>query len=163
HEVWTHNGRKNTGKSVVDAARQAAELGAGEVVVNSIDQDGTMAGYDLALARKVREAIRLPMSVLGGAGSLADIGKLVADWRVVGPWRLRRKRFDIIFVYGTSPILQVLPALVLRAFKRSAVVTWVQDLWPQSLQVTGYVRSPRLLSAVARVVRWLYGRSDLLL
>jgi len=84
HEVWTHNGRKNTGKSVVDVARQAADLGAGEVVVNSIDQDGTMSGYDLALARKVREAIRLPISVLGGAGSLADIGKLIAECGVVG-------------------------------------------------------------------------------
>jgi cyclase len=84
HEVWTHNGRTNTGKAVVDFARRVAELGAGEVVVNSIDNDGTMAGYDLALARKVREVIRLPLSILGGAGSLSDIGKLIAECGVVG-------------------------------------------------------------------------------
>ena len=69
---------------MIDVARQAAELGAGEIVVNSIDNDGLMSGYDLALARKVREATRLPMSFLGGAGSLADIGKLIAECGVVG-------------------------------------------------------------------------------
>jgi len=84
HEAWTHNGKKNSGRSVIDVARQAAELGAGEIVVNSIDNDGLMSGYDLALARKVREATRLPMSFLGGAGSLADIGKLIAECGVVG-------------------------------------------------------------------------------
>jgi len=84
HEAWTHNGKKNSGRSVLDVARQASELGAGEIVVNSIDNDGQMSGYDLALARKVREATRLPMSFLGGAGSLADIGKLIAECGVVG-------------------------------------------------------------------------------
>ena len=84
HEAWTHNGKKNSGRSVIDVAKQAAELGAGEIVVNSIDHDGVMSGYDLALARKVREATRLPMSFLGGAGSLADIGKLIAECGVVG-------------------------------------------------------------------------------
>ena len=59
-------------------------LGAGEIVVNSIDNDGTMKGYDLALARAVRDAVRLPITMLGGAGSLADIGKLVATCGVVG-------------------------------------------------------------------------------
>jgi len=109
---------------------------------------------------------RVPLAPRGRSGTLrliANYLSFLASASVVGPWLLRGKRFDVIFVYGTSPILQVLPALVLRAFKRSAVVTWVQDLWPQSLQVTGYVRSPRLLSAVAGVVRWLYRRSDLLL
>ena len=84
HDAWTHNGKKNSGRSVIEVARQAAELGAGEIVVNSIDNDGLMTGYDLALARKVREATRLPMSFLGGAGSLADIGKLIAECGIVG-------------------------------------------------------------------------------
>ena len=84
HEAWTHNGKKNSGRSVIEVAREAAELGAGEIVVNSIDNDGQMTGYDLALARKVRDATRLPMSFLGGAGSLADIGKLIAECGVVG-------------------------------------------------------------------------------
>ena len=83
-EVWTHNGRKNSGKSPVEIAKEAECLGAGEVVINSIDRDGEMNGYDLKLARKVREATRLPMSVLGGAGSLEDIGALIKECGVVG-------------------------------------------------------------------------------
>lgn len=84
HEVYIHNGHKNSGRSPVEVAQEAEKLGAGEIVINSIDLDGHMKGYDLALATKVREAISLPMSVLGGAGSLADIGKLIQTCGVVG-------------------------------------------------------------------------------
>ena len=84
YEVWTHNARKNTGKLALEAIREAEKLGAGEIVVNSIDLDGRMKGYDLQLAKSVREATRLPMTVLGGAGSLADIGKLISACGVVG-------------------------------------------------------------------------------
>ena len=84
YEVWTYNARKNTGKLALDAITEAESLGAGEILVNSIDQDGTMKGYDLALATRVRAATRLPMTILGGAGSLADIGKLIRSCGVVG-------------------------------------------------------------------------------
>lgn len=83
-EVWTHNATRNTGRGVVEMAQQAAALGAGEIVVNSIDEDGQMKGYDLPLASRVRAAVRLPMTMLGGAGSLADIGKLIQTCGVVG-------------------------------------------------------------------------------
>lgn len=83
-EVWTHNGRRNSGKTPLELAKEAERLGAGEVVINSIDRDGQMKGYDLALARKIRENIQLPMSVLGGAGSLHDIGALIKECGVVG-------------------------------------------------------------------------------
>ena len=83
-EVWIHNGRKNTGHSPIDLANQAAALGAGEIVINSIDRDGQMKGYDLELARKIREAVRLPITVLGGAGSLSDIEELFETCGVVG-------------------------------------------------------------------------------
>jgi cyclase len=84
NEVFINNGLKGTGRSPIDVARQAEQLGAGEVVVNSIDRDGKMGGYDLTLAQQVRKAISLPMTVLGGAGSLADIGQLIATCGVVG-------------------------------------------------------------------------------
>lgn len=84
YEVYTHNGRKATGKDPVKVAAEAQALGVGEIVINSIDNDGMMKGYDLSLARKIRDATRLPMTVLGGAGSLADIGKLVETCGVVG-------------------------------------------------------------------------------
>lgn len=84
YEVYTHNGQKSTGRSPVEFAKQAEELGAGEIVINSIDLDGQMKGYDLDFAVKVREAVCLPMSVLGGAGSLADIEALIHACGVVG-------------------------------------------------------------------------------
>ena len=71
-EVWTHNGSRSSKRSVLDVARQMEALGAGEIVLNSIDHDGQMKGYDLALAARVRASLHIPMTVLGGAGSLAD-------------------------------------------------------------------------------------------
>lgn len=84
YEVLTHNGTKSTGVSPFDFAKRAEELGAGEIVVNSIDRDGTMTGYDLELVEKMRSTVQVPMSVLGGAGSLEDVGKLLALTGTVG-------------------------------------------------------------------------------
>jgi cyclase len=84
YELWTHNASKPTGARPIEFARKVENLGAGEVVINAIDRDGVMVGYDLELARAVREAIGLPMTVLGGAGSLKDIGELIAAFGIVG-------------------------------------------------------------------------------
>jgi imidazole glycerol-phosphate synthase subunit HisF len=84
YEVWTYNARKNTGKLATDAIREAESRGAGEILINAIDNDGKMTGYDLTLARLVRATTRLPMTMLGGAGSLAHIGQLIAACGVVG-------------------------------------------------------------------------------
>lgn len=84
YEVWTHNGTRTTGRLVIDLAKEAESLGAGEIVVNSIDNDGQMKGYDVTLATSVRAATRLPLTLLGGAGSLSDIGKLIGACGVVG-------------------------------------------------------------------------------
>jgi cyclase len=84
YELWTHNGRTNTRIDAIEAAAGAESLGAGEVVVNAIDRDGMMQGYDLELAAQVRRATRLPMTVLGGAGSLADMAALLRTCGVIG-------------------------------------------------------------------------------
>jgi imidazole glycerol-phosphate synthase subunit HisF len=84
YEVRAHNARTRTGRLALECVKEAASLGAGEIVVNAIDHDGTMKGYDLTLAKSVRETVRLPMTMLGGAGSLSDIGKLIATCGVVG-------------------------------------------------------------------------------
>ena len=84
YDVWTHNGKKKTGRRIEQAAADAEAAGAGEIVINSIDNDGQMKGYDLPLAAKMRAATRLPITVLGGAGSLADIGRLIAGCGVLG-------------------------------------------------------------------------------
>jgi len=80
-----------------------------------------------------------------------------------GPWLLRRRRYDAIFVYATSPLLQAIPALFLGFLKRSKVMVWVQDLWPESLAATGYVRNAFALKCVEYVVRFIYRHTDLLL
>lgn len=80
-----------------------------------------------------------------------------------GPWLLRKRRYDVVFVYGLSPILLAIPGIFLARLKRRKLVLWVQDLWPDSLSATGYIRHPRLLRWVERLVRWIYGQSDLIL
>ena len=82
---------------------------------------------------------------------------------VFGPWLLRSRRVDVILVFGMSPILQAIPAILLARIKNARVVTWVQDLWPESLSATGFVRNPKILGIVAAVVRWIYRKNDLLL
>lgn len=84
YELYTHNGKKGTGKSPFEFANRMEELGAGEIVINSIDQDGMMKGYDMILIEKVRKSISLPLTVIGGAGSLSDIGKLISNFGVIG-------------------------------------------------------------------------------
>jgi cyclase len=84
YEVFTHNGTRGSGLDPVALAKQAEELGAGEVVVNSIDRDGEMAGYDLDLITKVREAIRVPLSVVGGAGSIEHLQELIRRFGIIG-------------------------------------------------------------------------------
>ena len=84
YEVYTHNGKKATGINPFKFVEEAQKLGAGEIVINSIDKDGVMKGYDLDLIGKVREKITLPMTVLGGAGSLSDIEKVIETHGVIG-------------------------------------------------------------------------------
>ena len=69
-EVWTHGGRRNTGKDVLEWSRLGVELGAGEIVMNSIDSDGARDGYDLELLRSVTDAVSVPVVASGGAGGL---------------------------------------------------------------------------------------------
>lgn len=71
-EVTTHGGRRGTGIDAVDWARQGAELGAGEILLNSMDADGTKAGFDVELIRAVRRSVEIPVVASGGAGVAAD-------------------------------------------------------------------------------------------
>jgi len=84
YELWTHNADRRTGLCPIEFAKKVEEFGAGEIVVNAIDRDGIMNGYDYNLICAIREAISLPITVLGGAGSLEDIGQLVGRYGIVG-------------------------------------------------------------------------------
>ncbi|MBY0521524.1 MAG: imidazole glycerol phosphate synthase subunit HisF [Sphingomonas sp.] len=72
-EVFTHGGRRATGIDAIDHALRLAELGAGELLVTSMDRDGTRNGYDLALIRTIADQVRVPVVASGGVGGLADL------------------------------------------------------------------------------------------
>lgn len=84
YEIYTHNGTKKTGIDPVEFVQKIEKLGAGEIVINSIDNDGTMKGYDLNLLDLIRDKISLPLTVLGGAGNMNHIGEVIAKHGIIG-------------------------------------------------------------------------------
>lgn len=83
YEVYTHNGMRATKLDPVDFAKRVEPF-AGEIVVNSIDRDGTMKGYDMDFIERLHDAINVPLTVLGGAGSLTDFADLIRHFRIIG-------------------------------------------------------------------------------
>lgn len=84
YEVWTHNGTVRTGRDPMSLAAECEARGAGEITINSIERDGVMKGYDLELARLVRDTVSIPMTVLGGSGSLRDVEALIREFGIIG-------------------------------------------------------------------------------
>jgi imidazole glycerol-phosphate synthase subunit HisF len=84
YELYIHNGTKPTGIDPVVYAAEMQKLGIGEIVINSIDQDGVMKGYDVNLINKIREVVNIPITVLGGAGTLDDIGSIIRHHGIIG-------------------------------------------------------------------------------
>jgi cyclase len=77
YEVYTLNGRKNTKQDPVQCAQDMEELGAGEILLNSIDRDGAMQGYDIPMIRRVTEAVNIPVIASGGAGNIHHFSEAV--------------------------------------------------------------------------------------
>lgn len=129
--------------------------------------DGYHAGGFGAQQHELGYSIyRVPLVPRGRGGAIGlatNYLSFVLSACVLGPWLLRKQHFDVVFVYAPSPIIQAIPAVWLAFLKRAKLLTWVQDLWPQSLEATGFVRSRRVLDAVAVLVRWIYRHCDLLL
>jgi glycosyltransferase involved in cell wall biosynthesis len=146
HEVTVLTGQPNYPEGAVLPGYSAASL-------------RTQTHYGLTIHR-------VPI-VPRGRGSalrlLLNYLSFIVSTIVFGPWLLRGRRFDAILVYAPSPILQAIPAVWLAWLKQAKLVTWVQDLWPESLSVTGFIRDQKILGAVAAVVRWIYRKNDLLL
>lgn len=84
YELYTHNGRKSTGMSPIKFARMAQKFGAGEVIINSIDNDGMMNGFDMNIISRIRKEISIPLTVLGGAGSLEDVKRVIQKNGIIG-------------------------------------------------------------------------------
>jgi len=117
------------------------------------DYQGTRVLRVPLYPRGQKSAFRLALNYLS----------FIVSGSVFGPWLLRGTRPDAILVYCPSPLLQVLPALLIGWLKRAPVVVHVQDLWPESLAATGYVRNRWILGAVGWVVRFIYRHADLIL
>jgi len=79
--VFSHGGRKPVGLDAIEWAIRAVELGAGEIVLNSIDADGTKAGYDLEITRRISESVDVPVVASGGAGSLQHMADVLHEGR----------------------------------------------------------------------------------
>lgn len=79
YEVWSHSGKRNTKKNPVEWAAELEQLGAGEILLTSIDREGTWSGFDVQLTRKIVEAVNVPVIAHGGCGNLAHISEVVKE------------------------------------------------------------------------------------
>lgn len=84
YSVFTHNGKRRSKRDLAEYCQSLEDAGVGEIVINSIDQDGMMSGYDEKLIDTIRDTVSIPMTVMGGAGSLNDIKGLIKKHGVIG-------------------------------------------------------------------------------
>jgi glycosyltransferase involved in cell wall biosynthesis len=112
------------------------------------------------------EVVRLPLVPRGRRSGLRlaiNYLSFVLSGYLLAPLALHGRTFDAVFVYAPSPLLQALPAVFLAWLRRAPLIVWVQDLWPESLAATGYVRNRILLRLVEAVVRYIYRHTDSIL
>lgn len=83
-EIMIQNGKKSSGKDFIEFIKEIEKLGAGEIVINSVDRDGMGNGYDINLVRKVRDLVSIPITVMGGAGKMDDLKELIDEFGVIG-------------------------------------------------------------------------------
>lgn len=84
YDVVTHNATKSTGLNPIELAKQFEALGVGEIVINSVDQEGTGKGFDQKLIDAVRKEITVPLTVMGGASNIQDFKELIDKYKVIG-------------------------------------------------------------------------------
>lgn len=109
--------------------------------------------------------VRVPMLARGKRSITLALNYLsfFTSASTFGCYKLRGASFDAIFVYGVSPIMAAIPALVLGRLKAAPVFVWILDLWPETLNAVGVVKNPKLLGLVGKMVSWIYDRTDYLL
>lgn len=112
------------------------------------------------------EVIRIPLIQRGknsGIGMALNYLSFIASGYLFAPYALRGKRFDAVFVYAPSPLVQALPAIYVSWLKRAPLVLWVQDIWPEALVATGFIKNRWILGMVGLAVRYIYRFSDSIL
>ena len=114
---------------------------------------------------KGAEVHRVPMTVRGTGrlGLVVNYATFALSASVLGPWKLRRKHFDVIFAYEPSPITVGIPAMILRFLKRAPSCLWILDLWPETPHALGMLNNKWLYRATQLGVRQIYRATDLLL
>lgn len=132
---------------------------AGEFFAEFVAAPGDFNEYAGARVVRVRHSARGK----GGARLMLNYLSFAASATFGGLWKLRGRKFDAIFCYEPSPITVGLPAVALRAVKKAPLAFWVLDLWPETLQAVGVVKSARVLQAVGKLVSFIYRRCDLIL
>ena len=109
------------------------------------------------------EVIRIPLLPRGNGsaiGLVLNYLSFIFSGYLIAPFTLRGRKFDAVFVYAPSPLLQALPAVFISWLKCAKLAVWVQDLWPESLWTTGFIKNRFLLKLVEYVVRYIYRYSD---
>ncbi|MEN5257517.1 glycosyltransferase family 4 protein [Pseudomonas protegens] len=126
----------------------------------------TAGGVQRERFQNTVEVVRVPLwpRGLGGARNLAlNYLSFMLLGLICFPWLLRKRQFDAILVFAPSPITQVVPAILLKWIKGAKLALWVQDLWPESLSATGFVKNRHVLKAVGCMVKAIYSCCDILL
>lgn len=112
------------------------------------------------------EVIRVPLRQRGKNSSMGmalNYLSFIVSGYLFAPYALRGKNFDVVFVYAPSPLLQALPAIYVAWLKRAPIVLWVQDVWPDALAATGFIKNRWILGMVGLAVRYIYRFSDSIL
>lgn len=112
---------------------------------------------------KVRRVPMFPRGKSGAWGLLLNYVSFNLSSMLYAPFMLRKEKIDVIFVYGTSPLIQGLSALPIKLLFKAKLVVWVQDLWPEDLVTTGYVKNPAILKVNEWAAGILYRYSDQIL
>ena len=131
----------------------------GEIFAEFAREPGRFARYAGA------EIVRVPLLPRGKSSVQMVLNYLsfVLTGLTLGVWKLRGLPFDAIFVFQVSPVTSALPALLLRRLKRAPLLMWVLDLWPETLEAVGVLRSPRALGWMGALVGFIYRRCELVL
>jgi len=164
---WPENFRINELAAALQAGGMQVTVLTGKP---NYPQGDVFPGYRSVGIRRERYAgaqvVRVPL-VPRGAGSPLRLAinylSFIISGYALAPLALRRHECDVVFVYAPSPVLQALPAIFLARLKRAPLVLWVQDLWPESLLATGFIRNRWALGMVEAVVRHIYRHADSIL
>lgn len=168
HYFWPESFRIND--MAIELVAQGCEVTVLTGQPNYPDGD-IFPGYRALSIRRERhpagfEVVRVPSHPRRGGRALDLVGNYLAsitNMGMLGPWLTRGQKHDVVFVYATTPVLHALSGWVLAKLQGAKLVTWVQDLWPESLAATGFIRSRLILRFVGKLVGWAYRGSDLIL